>query len=72
METIIPEYEIIGKPKVLVDSDSATNKSMPNNNLDPSVRSSNNRYSAQVPANNVQSFRPTIQPAYQPPPTYKI
>ncbi|XWS26619.1 hypothetical protein CRYUN_Cryun26dG0046500 [Craigia yunnanensis] len=72
METIIPEYEIIGNPKLLTYSDSAPNKSTPNNNLESSVRSSNNRYSAQVPANNVQSFRPIIQPPYQPPPNYKI
>ncbi|XVF48923.1 hypothetical protein PTKIN_Ptkin03bG0227300 [Pterospermum kingtungense] len=65
METIIPEYEIIGNPKLLTDSDTRTNKSMPNNNLEPSARS-------RVPANNVQSFRPTVQPAYQPPPNYKI
>ncbi|XP_022731932.1 replication protein A 70 kDa DNA-binding subunit A [Durio zibethinus] len=72
METIIPEYEIIGNPKILMDSDSTTNKSMPNSNLEPSVRSGNNRYTGQVPANNVQSFQPTIQPSYQPPPNYKI
>ncbi|EOY30308.1 Replication A 1A-like protein [Theobroma cacao] len=30
METIIPEYEIIGNPKLLTDSDSTTNKSLPN------------------------------------------
>lgn len=65
MEIVIPEHEIIGNPKLLTDSDSATNKSVPNNNLEPSGTS-------RVPANNVQSFRPTIQPAYQPPPNYKI
>ncbi|XVE97918.1 hypothetical protein REPUB_Repub03eG0060300 [Reevesia pubescens] len=29
-------------------------------------------YNVQVPANNVQSFRPIIQPPYQPPPNYKM
>ncbi|WRX33363.1 K Homology domain [Theobroma cacao] len=72
METIIPEYEIIGNSKLLTDSDSTTNKSLPNSNSQPSVRSSNYKYRANVPTNNVQSFRPTIQPPYQPPPNYKI
>ncbi|KAK6273664.1 hypothetical protein POUND7_010747 [Theobroma cacao] len=72
METIIPEYEIIGNSKLLTDSDSTTNKSLPNSNSEPSVRSSNYKYRANVPTNNVQSFRPTIQPPYQPPPNYKI
>ncbi|MBA0633071.1 hypothetical protein Godav_001721 [Gossypium davidsonii] len=73
METIIPEYEIIGNPKLPTGSEPEANKSMPNNNLlEPSTRSTNNRYSAPAPANKAQSFQPTIQPAYQPPPNYKI
>ncbi|OMO91740.1 Nucleic acid binding, tRNA/helicase-type [Corchorus olitorius] len=71
MEIIIPEYEIIGNPRILTDSAATTNQSLPNGNSEASVRPSNSRYSAQVPANNVQNFRPTIQPAYQPPPNYR-
>ncbi|XP_039031515.1 replication protein A 70 kDa DNA-binding subunit A-like [Hibiscus syriacus] len=71
LETIIQEYEIIRNPKVITGSEPETNKSLPNNNLEPSVRSTNNKYSAQVPSGNDQSFWFTIQPAYQPPPNYK-
>ncbi|GLT81135.1 hypothetical protein SLA2020_525380 [Shorea laevis] len=71
MQTIIPECEMIGNPKMLTDSDSATPRTLPNSELEQSVRVSNNNSSVQVPVNNQQSFRPTIQPPYQPPPNYK-
>ncbi|KAE8710436.1 Replication protein A 70 kDa DNA-binding subunit A [Hibiscus syriacus] len=35
---LIPEYEIIGNPKVITGSEPETNKSIPNNNLEPSGR----------------------------------
>ncbi|GLT98765.1 hypothetical protein SLE2022_162480 [Rubroshorea leprosula] len=75
METIIPEYEIIGNPKMLTDSGSASRRTLPDIKLVQSARfsnNSNNNSSVQVPVSNVQSFRPTIQPPYQPPPNYKI
>ncbi|GLU10124.1 hypothetical protein SLE2022_269450 [Rubroshorea leprosula] len=71
MQTIIPECEMIGNPKMLTDSDSATLRTLPNSKLEQSVRVSNNNSSVQVPVNNQQSFQPTIQPPYQPPPNYK-
>ncbi|GKV17892.1 hypothetical protein SLEP1_g28346 [Rubroshorea leprosula] len=71
MQTIIPECEMIGNPKMLSDSDSATLRTLPNSKLEQSVRVSNNNSSVQVPVDNQQSFRPTIQPPYQPTPNYK-
>ncbi|XP_062148228.1 replication protein A 70 kDa DNA-binding subunit A [Alnus glutinosa] len=71
METIIPDCEIIGNPKSLVESDSAAQKPLFNGNLVQSARVSNNNFSAQKPGHNVQNFPPTVQPPYKPPPNYK-
>jgi replication factor A1 len=71
METIIPECEIIGNPKSLVESDSTAQKPLPNSNFENSARVSNNRFNAQNSGQNVQSFPPTVQPPYQPPPNYR-
>jgi replication factor A1 len=71
METIIPDCEIIGNPKSLVESDSAAQKPLLNSNLGQSATVSNNNFSAQKPGHNVQNFPPTIQPPYQPPPNYR-
>lgn len=71
METIILECEIIGNPKSLVESDSTAQKPLPNSSLDHSTRVSNNRFNAQNPGQSVQSFPPTVQPPYQPPPNYR-
>ncbi|KAL0015039.1 hypothetical protein SO802_002108 [Lithocarpus litseifolius] len=71
METIIPECEIIGNPKSLVESDSTAQKLLPNSSLDHSTRVSNNRFNAQNPGQSLQSFPPTVQPPYQPPPNYR-
>jgi replication factor A1 len=71
METIIPDCEIIGNPKSLVESDSAAQKPLFNSNLVQSARVSNNNFSAQKPGHNVQNFPPTVQPPYKPPPNYK-
>ena len=71
METIIRECEIIGNPKSLVEYDSTAQKPLPNGSLDHSTRVSNNRFNAQNPGQSVQSFPPTVQPPYQPPPNYR-
>lgn len=71
METIIPDCEIIGNPKSLVESDSAAQKPLLNSNLGQSATVSNNNFSAQKPGHNVQNFPPTVQPPYQPPPKYR-
>lgn len=68
METIIPDCEIIGNPKSLVESGSAAQKPLL---LVQSARVSNNNISAQKPGHNVQNVPPTVQPPYQPPPNYK-
>lgn len=71
METIIPDCEIIGNPKSFVDSELPIQKALHGNTVESSSRSSNSNLAAQNAGSNVQSFRPTIQPAYQPPPMYK-
>ncbi|KAF6157108.1 hypothetical protein GIB67_041569 [Kingdonia uniflora] len=75
METIIPDCEIIGNPKLLSESDSSSRNATSDNNRgnsnSPRVPSSS---SAPLnPAYNVQNFRPTVQPPYQapPPPNYR-
>ncbi|KAI4335240.1 hypothetical protein L6164_013904 [Bauhinia variegata] len=69
METIIPDCEIIGNPKSFGESDLIAPKALPN--MQQSSKVNNNHLAAQNPSHNVQSFRPTVQPPYQPPPVYK-
>ena len=73
METIIPDCEIIGNPKSFVESDIPTQGALPNNNMQNLnlSKSNNNHVPAQNASSNVQNFRPTVQPPYQPPPVYK-
>lgn len=87
METIIPDCEIIGNPKMLGELDSGAQRSVPDrnfgsieptNNRNPTTENSvspnisnNNGIRSQTSGNNVQAFRPVIQPPYQPPPNYK-
>ncbi|XP_010261943.1 PREDICTED: replication protein A 70 kDa DNA-binding subunit A isoform X2 [Nelumbo nucifera] len=78
METIIPDCEIIGNPKLLMQSDSTSQKSssankpeqpaIPDNRHLATTSCSN---SAPKPGNKMPSFRPTVQPPYRPPPNYK-
>lgn len=74
MEVIIPECEIIGNPKIYSESDTVPHNP-PSNGIShhttiplPSTNRSN---TTNVNNNNTQTFRPTVQPAYQPPPVYK-
>lgn len=71
LETIIPDCEIIGNPLMPAGADSSTGNALPNNNAANTVRGSNTKVTAPINSNNANNFRPTIQPAYQPPPTYK-
>ncbi|XP_061361574.1 replication protein A 70 kDa DNA-binding subunit A-like [Gastrolobium bilobum] len=71
METIILECNIIGNPKSFVESDLPTQEALPNNNTQNSSRSNNYHLTARNTSCNVQNFRPTVQPPYQPPPVYK-
>lgn len=71
METIIPDCEIIGNPKSVVESDSVAQKPLTDSNLVHSAGGSNNNSSAHNPVHNVQKFPPTVQPPYQPPPNYR-
>jgi replication factor A1 len=70
MESIIPDCEIIGNPKSFVDSELPVQKSLYDNTVQSSS-SGNNNLAAQNRGSNVQNFRPTVQPAYKPPPVYK-
>ncbi|KAK4396864.1 Replication protein A DNA-binding subunit A [Sesamum angolense] len=87
METIIPDCDVIGNPKMLSEADSVTQKPAPDmhSRRPPSIN--NNNVGLQTSAvtsfsqvktsglqnqgSNTQSFRPTVQPPYQPPPNYK-
>ncbi|XP_052200030.1 replication protein A 70 kDa DNA-binding subunit A [Diospyros lotus] len=72
METIIPDCEIIGNPKMFVESDSVGQKPVPDNNRGHTTAATSNNYlGAQNAGNDMQNFRTTVQPAYQPPPSYK-
>ncbi|KAK7265416.1 hypothetical protein RJT34_33036 [Clitoria ternatea] len=73
METIVPDCEIIGNPKLFVDTGLSTQGALPNNNVQNSSRSNNDNYHLppQNAISNLQSFRPTVLTPYQPPPLYK-
>lgn len=87
METIIPDCDMIGNPIGLPDLDSVPQKSTPATISGPLLSINNNNIGAQNSARtsfshgktssfqnqggNSQSFRPTVQPPYQPPPNYK-
>ncbi|KAK7328868.1 hypothetical protein VNO77_22996 [Canavalia gladiata] len=71
METIILDCEIIGNPKPFMDSDLPTLRALPDNTAENSPKTNNNNSVAQNASQNVQNFRPTVQPPYQPPPVYK-
>ncbi|XP_047333962.1 replication protein A 70 kDa DNA-binding subunit A [Impatiens glandulifera] len=66
METIYPECEIIGNPRLLSDSDSVASAPANSVNSGPTTKNATNSST-----DNGSSFRPTIQPPYQPPPNYK-
>ena len=70
METIIPDCEIIGNPKPFGESNLPTQRTLPDSVVQNSSRGKNNQPTAQT-SHNVQNFRPTVQPPYQPPPVYK-
>ncbi|KAK3040393.1 hypothetical protein RJ639_026798 [Escallonia herrerae] len=71
METIIPDSEIIGNPKMFAESDAVAQKPVSNGVSGNSMQTTNSNTSAHKVSNNVQSFHPTVQPAYQPPPSYR-
>ncbi|KAJ9538476.1 hypothetical protein OSB04_031209 [Centaurea solstitialis] len=71
METIIPECEVIGNPKIYTESDTVGPNPISNGMPQRTAIPSSNHSSTTNMSNNVQTFRPTVQPAYQPPPSYK-
>ncbi|CAH1425278.1 unnamed protein product [Lactuca virosa] len=71
METIIPECEIIGNPKMFTESDTISHNPPPNGISHHTPPPSNHRLNPTNTTNNIQTFRPTVQPPYQPPPIYK-
>ncbi|XP_057420814.1 replication protein A 70 kDa DNA-binding subunit A-like [Lotus japonicus] len=71
METIISDYEIIGNPKLFVETDFPNQEALPNNKMQNPSRSNSYHLPAQNASCNMQNFKPTVQPPYQPPPFYK-
>ncbi|KAJ0515645.1 putative replication protein A, OB [Helianthus annuus] len=71
METIIPECEIIGNPKMHAESDTKAHNPVSNGISQHTTVPSTNRSVPKNLSNSTQTFRPTVQPAYQPPPVYK-
>ncbi|KAG7578873.1 OB-fold nucleic acid binding domain AA-tRNA synthetase-type [Arabidopsis thaliana x Arabidopsis arenosa] len=86
METIVPHSETIGNPTIFGETDteaqkplSATGNIPPQNRVvfnEPTVQHSVNRapprgVNIQNPANSTPSFRPSVQPSYQPPASYR-
>ncbi|GJU16087.1 replication protein A 70 kDa DNA-binding subunit A [Tanacetum coccineum] len=67
MEIVILECEIIRNPHEFLPSNPVSNGVSQQTTM-PSF----NRSSVTNMSSNTQTFRPTIQPAYQPPPIYKI
>lgn len=71
METIIPDCETIGNPQIpTVMADSTSGKVLPNNS-GSSAMANNITTGVQSANYGPQSFRPTVQAPYQPPPNYK-
>ncbi|OVA11806.1 OB-fold nucleic acid binding domain [Macleaya cordata] len=71
METIIPDCEIIGNPSLLKDSDLTSQKASSDNKFEHPAMISNNVSAPLDSRSKMQSFRPTVQPPYQPPPNFK-
>ncbi|EPS73533.1 hypothetical protein M569_01223, partial [Genlisea aurea] len=75
METIIQECGTIGKPNMLPESDLLPQKPVPSiTSGHPSLKKKNTvgkTSTFQDSADSTDSFRPIIQPPYQPPPVYK-
>ncbi|KAG9457369.1 hypothetical protein H6P81_001877 [Aristolochia fimbriata] len=83
METIIDYCEIIGNPKWVAQSESAPARISSNNcsmqmsgeqfggTCDPASSVRINYSVTKVPTNVTTGFRPTVQPSYVPPPSYK-
>lgn len=71
METIIPECEIIGNISIPTGADSAVENAPRNNNAANLMRASNTKAIGPNNNTNLHSFRPPVQPAYQPAPSYK-
>lgn len=71
METIMLDCDIIGNPKMFVESDSTAQRTVPNGSLQQSARVNNNHLRAQNTVSDQQNFPATVQPPYQPPPNYR-
>ncbi|KAH9615132.1 hypothetical protein KSS87_007234 [Heliosperma pusillum] len=71
LETIILECDIIGNPSLsFPGANSTAGITSANVGIKP-VSVGPNKVSAPSSSNNAQNYRPTVQPPYQPPPSYK-
>ncbi|GER56932.1 replication protein A 70 kDa DNA-binding subunit A [Striga asiatica] len=80
METIIPDCDPIGNPTGFPEPDTLPQIPAPNSTYRPLPPTKNTCFAPSQGrttsfhnqnTNNTQSFRPTVQPPYQPPPNYK-
>ncbi|MED6182107.1 Replication protein A 70 kDa DNA-binding subunit A [Stylosanthes scabra] len=71
METIILDCEIIGNPKPFGESNLPTQRTTPDKVVQTLSRCHNNNQQTSQTDHTAESFRPVVQPAYQPPPVYK-
>lgn len=87
MQTIIPDCEMIGNPKMIGESESGAQKIASDRNLGQAVRDQSSNPVTQIAVgpnvsngknlissnqgNNTQGFRPLVQPPYQPTPNYR-
>uniref|UniRef100_A0A7N0SWG1 Replication protein A subunit n=1 Tax=Kalanchoe fedtschenkoi TaxID=63787 RepID=A0A7N0SWG1_KALFE len=71
METIIPECDIIGKPKPFLETETTSQKVLLGEKNKQPLQVTSTNMNAQNTALIKQSFHPVVQPPYQPPPNYK-
>lgn len=62
METIIPDCEIIGNPKMYPETNAAAQKVLPNINTGNVQRFSNDNLNGRNPVQNAQNFQSAVQP----------
>ncbi|OWM77286.1 hypothetical protein CDL15_Pgr028923 [Punica granatum] len=65
METIIPDCEIVGNPRMCSESDTAAQKTLPNTSNGNGERTINSSIPVRNPVQNTQSFQSAVGPQYQ-------
>ncbi|KAI3410646.1 Replication protein A subunit, partial [Psidium guajava] len=65
METIVPDCELIGNPKVYAESDAVAQKVLPNMNSGNVQSFHNNNINGRHPVQNARNFQSAVQPPSQ-------